>query len=51
MRGEASDWWSNGPITSVRLDLVDEAPGSIELAAVRLTAQRDDLLVPAEGRC
>jgi hypothetical protein len=50
MRGEAADWWNHGPIRALRLDLVDEAPGSIEIGALRLTAQRDDLLVPAAGQ-
>jgi hypothetical protein len=50
MRGAASDWWDNGPVKALRLDLVDEAPGSIEVGALRLTAQRDDLLLPEQAR-
>jgi hypothetical protein len=50
MRGEADDWWDGGTLTALRLDMVDEAPGSIEISAMRLTAQRDDVLVPEPAR-
>ncbi len=50
LRGQAADWWDKGPVRALRLDLVDEAPGSIEIGAVRLTAQRDDVLVPEQAR-
>jgi hypothetical protein len=51
LRGQAEDWWQNGPVTALRLDLVNEAPGSIDIALIRLTARRDEVLVPAGGRC
>ena len=51
MRTAGDDWWAHGPVTALRLDLVDEAPGHIEIGAIRLTAQRDDLLVAGGGRC
>jgi len=51
MRGSAEDWWTHGPVTALRLDLADQAPGTIDVGLVRLTAQRDEVGVPAAGRC
>ncbi|MBN2307765.1 MAG: hypothetical protein JXR94_02270, partial [Candidatus Hydrogenedentes bacterium] len=34
LRGSVEDWESNGPITALRLDLVDESPGVIEIESM-----------------
>lgn len=51
MRGEPSDWWDGGAVNALRLDLLNGAPARIEVNLIRLTAARDEELVPAGGRC
>jgi hypothetical protein len=49
-RRGADSWWQAGTITALRLDLVNEAPGAIEVGALRLTAQRAPEVLSAGGR-
>ena len=38
LRSGIGDWVGNGPITSLRMDLVDQAPGRIEIESILLSA-------------
>jgi len=49
-RSGPDSWWQAGVITALRLDLVNEAPGLIEVGGIRLAAQRDPEYLAAEGR-
>jgi len=51
MRCDYYDFALGGQITALRLDLVDQAPGRIELERVELLRSRPPIQVPAAGRC
>ena len=51
MRCDYYDFALGGQITALRLDLVDQAPGRIELERIELLRSRPPMEVPAAGRC